>query len=296
MEISDCRISLGPLLYYWPRQTTFDFYARIADSPVDIVYLGETVCSRRHELRLADWQALASELKAAGKQVYLSTPTLVESAAEISQIKRLAAQTDFPLEVGEIGAIRALSGQTFVAGPHLNAYHGATLSWLADLGAERFVAPLELDRPGLQTLLAEKPAALQCEVMVWGRMPLAFSARCFTARHFHLRKDECGFRCIDYPDGLDLRTRESADFLAINGIQTQSGQCLDLLAQAGELAALGAAVWRVSPHSSGTEAAIAALDRLRRGLSAEAVAPPAGIARCNGYWHGRAGIDWLEEA
>ncbi|MGF2508890.1 hypothetical protein ACQUWY_25430, partial [Ralstonia pseudosolanacearum] len=52
-------ISLGPLLYYWPRQHTLDFYAKVAASPVDIVYVGETVCSRRHELRTDDWLALA---------------------------------------------------------------------------------------------------------------------------------------------------------------------------------------------------------------------------------------------
>ncbi|WP_308417294.1 U32 family peptidase [Chitinimonas koreensis] len=291
-----CRIALGPLLYYWPRQAVLDFYAAAARSAADIVYLGETVCSRRHELRPADWLALAGDLRAAGKTVLLSSPTLVESVAEIGQIRRLAAQADYPVEVGEVGAIRALGGRPFVAGPHLNAYHGATLAWLAGQGAIRFVAPLELDRAGLAALLAEKPAGLEAEAMVWGRMPLAFSARCFTARHFHLRKDECGFRCIDYPDGLDLRTQEAGEFLAINGIQTQSAQCLDLLAQAAELAALGVAVWRVSPQSQCTLEAVAALDRVRRGEPAGTVSPPPGIGRCNGYWHGRAGIAWQEAA
>lgn len=48
------RISVGPLLYYWPRQHTLAFYAELADSPADILYIGETVCSRRHELRADD--------------------------------------------------------------------------------------------------------------------------------------------------------------------------------------------------------------------------------------------------
>lgn len=288
------QISLGPLLYYWPRQTTLDFYAAVAQSPVDIVYLGETVCSRRHELRPADWLALGTELRSAGKVVILSTPTLVESSTEVSQIRRWTGQSEFPVEIGEVGAIRTLAGRAFVAGPHLNAYHGPSLSWLVEQGAMRFVAPLELSRSQLTGLLAEKPAALQAEVMVWGRMPLAFSARCFTARHFRLQKDACDFRCIEHPDGLAMNTRESGEFLAINGIQTQSGQCLDLLAQASDLQAMGVDVLRVSPQSQGTLHAITTLDRIRQGLAGERVAPPAGISRCNGYWFGKAGIEWLE--
>ena len=39
--MTTARLSLGPLLYYWPRQQTFDFYDEIANSTVDVVYLGE---------------------------------------------------------------------------------------------------------------------------------------------------------------------------------------------------------------------------------------------------------------
>ena len=292
--MNDFKISLAPLLYYWPRQTVFDFYDSIAASPAEIVHLGETVCSRRHELRNADWLGLADMLVAAGKEVVLSTQTLIESQSEATTLHRLCERSEHMLEAGDMGAVRLLQGRPFVAGPHLNAYHGDTLRWLQGLGALRFVAPLEMSRADLEQLLQDKPAGMQSEVMVWGRMPLAFSSRCFTARHYRLDKDHCEFRCIEHPDGLNLRTREGRDFLAINGIQTQSAHCLDLIDQAAALAALGVEVLRVSPHSTGTLEALAALHAQREGAAHEEVPTPVGIPRCNGYWHARPGIERIE--
>ena len=287
-------IALGPLLYYWPREAVLQFYASVADAPVDRVYLGETVCTRRHEIRHAQWLEIAQMLRDAGKEVVLSTPVLVESDTDIAWMRRVCAQDDYLVEANDPGAVRCMGGRPFVGGPHLNAYHADTLAWLAGLGAVGCVAPVEMDGTTLAALAAARPAGMQLEALVWGRLPLAFSARCFTARHHRLRKDSCEFRCMDYPDGLVAATGEGQAFFTLNGVQTQSATCLDLCAEAPEMARMGVGMLRVSPHSTGTLAVVQQLAAIRAGQRAPAASgiTPAGAEPCNGYWHGRAGIAW----
>jgi collagenase-like PrtC family protease len=158
--------------------------------------------------RHADWLEIAQMLREAGKQVVLSTPVLVESDSDIAVMRRVCGQDDYLVEANDLGAVRCMGGRPFVGGPHLNVYQGDTLAWLASLGAVGCTVPVEMDGRTMAALAAARPAGLDLEALVWGRMPLAFSARCFTARHHRLRKDACEFRCLDYPDGLVADTGE----------------------------------------------------------------------------------------
>ncbi len=291
------KIAVGPVLYYWTREVLLDFYARIADSPAEIVYLGEVVCSRRHNLRLEDWIGLARELAASGKQVVLSSQALIESEGELKVLRRIAANGEFAVEANEMGAVRLLSGRVpFIAGPHLNIYNGETLAWFAQLGACRYVLPLELAREVLRELQSVRPAGMQTEVFAYGRMPLAFSARCFTARHHDLSKDDCQYRCLENADGLALKTRENTEFLTLNGLQTQSARVYDLSESVADLRDLGVDVLRLSPQSDNMMEIIASFHERSAGragarLDDLRVAPP-----CNGYWHGAPGMDYRSTA
>lgn len=300
------KLALGPLLYYWPREETLAFYAAAADWPVDIVYLGETVCSRRHLLRLNDWLELAERLSSAGKQVVLSTLPLIESESDLKTMRKLIgwaaeqATASSPaegregilVEANDWGAVRlvAKAGTPFVAGPTLNVYNPDTLGLLAGLGAVRWVPPVEMSREMLAAMSV--PAGVETEVFAYGRLPLAYSARCFTARHYNLQKDDCQFRCLDHPDGLRLATREGEDFLTLNGIQTQSGRVHSLAHHLPELS--GIQVLRLSPQHRHMQQVMALFRALLDGTITPA---EAGVQiqrlmpgeACDGYWLGREG-------
>ena len=289
-------LSLGPLLYYWSRDDVLAFYEEAKTWPVARVYLGESVCSRRHLLRLSDWLALAEQLAAAGKDVVLSSQTLIESESDLKTLRKIVGDSRFRVEANEWGAVRLLSeaGVPFVAGPTLNVYNPETLAVLADLGATRWLPPVEMSRATLASLLERAPAGMETEVFAYGRLPLAYSARCFTARHYNLPKDDCQFRCLDHPDGLALSTREGAPFLTLNGIQTQSAGVYNLIGEMPALRELGIASLRLSPQSrhmgravEAFRAALAGEDGAADRLARVMPGPPV-----DGYWHGRAGLEY----
>ncbi|KFN42230.1 protease [Arenimonas malthae CC-JY-1] len=284
------KLSLGPLQYFWPRERTLAFYREAAGWPVDVVYLGETVCSKRRELGTRDWIALAAELAGAGKDVVLSSLALVEAESELNAVNRMLDDGRFLVEANDLTTVQLCRerGRPFVAGPSLNVYNHRALTMLAEDGLRRWVPGVEQGLPLLDDLLAaldaDGLARPELEVIAWGRLPLAYSARCFTARALDVAKDACGFRCIEHPDGLPLATREGEPFLRINGIQVQGEETTDLGPELPALRALGVDVLRLYPQALDMASVVEHFDLARR-----SPLPPPRRGAVNGYWHGQPG-------
>ena len=158
------------------------------------------------------------------------------------------------------------------------------------------VLPVELSKSSLAEMQAERSQGVETEVFAYGRLPLTLSARCFTARAHNLPKDDCEYRCLDYPDGQMMKTQEDAPFLVINGIQTLSARSCNLLPELSEMQSLGVDILRISPQAHHTGRVV---DVYARALKGEITSEQAAkelerwipVGACDGYWHGRPGMD-----
>ncbi|MGC1003494.1 U32 family peptidase [Pantoea agglomerans] len=285
--------ALGPVLWYWPTDTLEDFYQQAARSSADIIYLGEAVCSKRRATPYARWMALARELTASGKQVVLSTLALLQSPSELKELQRYVENGEFLIEANDIGTVNMAAERhlPFVAGPTLNVYNADTLQLLVKEGMTRWCMPVEMSRDWLLQLLEQCETRgirqqFEVEVLGYGHLPLALSARCFTARSENRAKDDCETCCINYPTGRRVNSQEGQQVFVLNGIQTMSGYCYNL---GNDLAGMRGQVdcIRLSPQDVTT---LAEIDRFRANENGHAPLMVAKGSDCNGYWRKLAGM------
>ncbi len=288
------KYALGPVLYYWPKTETEAFYHAAKESEADIIYMGETVCTKRREMKVPNWLELAKEVAKSGKQVVLSTLALLEASSELNELRLLVNNGDFLIEANDLAAINIAQENKlpFVAGPAINCYNAYTLKLLQKQGMVRWCMPVELSRDWLANVLNQFDSLniernFDVEVFSYGYLPLAYSARCFTARSEDKPKDKCETCCIKYPVGREVFSQEQQKVFVLNGIQTQSGYCYNLGNQLKEMKGLVDIV-RISPLGLET------LDIVKQFKANEEGLNPLHIEHkrdCNGYWNGIAGLE-----
>jgi collagenase-like PrtC family protease len=322
------KLSVGPLLFGWPETKVNDLYLELAGNPdVDILYLGEVVCSKRMITGIEPIVRLADELKNCGKEIILSTLAMPCNEHELQAIRDLisaAGERHLAIEANDMSAVSIASeaGVAFVAGPHLNVYTPYALQRLSTLGAMRVVPPMELppqDIPSIfnkrgQVLNGAPPDSvsdscaiqdltpfIEVEYFAHGKLPLTFSARCYTARARNLSKRTCHHTCFMDPDGIEMRSLDHEGFTTINGIQIMSHRPFTVLDHVQELRQLGVGVLRISPqHEHMTDiihrfrAVADGMQDGREALIGLAGDSPLQQQFCNGYYHGKQGRVWIE--
>ncbi|MEO9825924.1 MAG: U32 family peptidase [Paracoccaceae bacterium] len=291
------KLTLGPITYHWSAEDRRDFYARIADeAPVDEVYLGEVICSKRAPFHEPDLPDTIARLERGGKTVILSSLAEVMLKRESKATVDLAAMDAPEIEINNAAGLYARGDRPHRIGPFMNAYNEATIAWMARQGASHVCLPAEL--PGEAIAVAAKAArdlGLDVEVQVFGRASLAVSARCYHARSHGRTKDNCQFVCEDDADGMPLCTTDKWAILRVNGIQTQSESYVNLLPEMPQLASVGVTHMRLMPQAVDMVAVAQvfrdALDRKSDSGDAEkALKDICGdVAFSNGFYHGQAG-------
>ena len=298
--MTGAQLTMGPILFHWPADKKRDFYFRIADeAPVDTVYIGEVVCSKRAPFFEAHCDEVAERLTKAGKKVVFSSLAEIMIPRERKMTEGLCELEEYEVEANEAAALYHLRGKPHRIGQYFNVYNEDTMAHLASQGAVHFAVPSELPKEAL-TVLGEKAKELNVglEVQVYGRTGLALSARCYHARSHGRIKDNCQFVCEEDPDGMELKTLEGKPFLAVNGIQTLSQTYLNLMREMDEMQAIGVTHFRLSPHSHD----MVLIAETFRAVLDKACTADEGITRLEdadfngkfsrGFYHGKPGYTW----
>lgn len=292
------QLTLGPVLFHWPPDTWRDFYFRIADeAPIDVVALGEVVCSKRAPFVAEVMPAVIERLEHAGKKALRSSLALITLERERRSTAALGTSGAM-VEANDIACLPHLAGIRHAIGPFVNVYNEATAEFLAGRGAARICLPPELPASSIASICAAVPDVV-VEVQVFGRIPLALSARCYHARQNGLSKDNCRFVCGNDADGLAVETLDGEPFVALNGVQTLSHTCGNLICDLDQLAICGVRSCRLSPQSCDMVAVAQAfrdvLDghlHADDGLALVTTLFP-GAKPANGFFFGRPGAEWF---
>jgi collagenase-like PrtC family protease len=293
-------LTLGPVLFNWQPEDWRDFYFRIADeAPIATVYLGEVICFKRAPLFEPYRELVAARLTNAGKTVVRSTLAEVMSKQERKLVDEVCAGPADMVEANDGSALLYLRGRPHHVGPFINVYNERTVAVLARGSARNICLPPEMPATATAALTAEAAKlGISTEVLVFGRLPLALSARCYHARAHGRTKDSCQFICNEDPDGMTLRTLEGEPFLAVNGIQTLSHDYLNLAAELKDLQEMGVSRFRLSPHSCDmVEVATIFRGLLDRRIDAHKAAARLDTLKIdapfsNGFHYGKPGHSW----
>lgn len=292
-------LTLGPVLFDWNQDEFFRFYEEAAKMDVDRVYIGEVVCTRKLGFSHSDLKAIIKLLEDAGKKVTLSSLAVISNEDELEFTRKLLS---YPcsIEANDMAVFNMadpMKREVF-AGPHITAYNAPTIEFLKSIGVKRVTFPVELSKESFEYSMRQTD--IFGEVFAHGKVPLAFSWRCYTSRAFGLTKTSCKHHCMKYPDGMDLKTVDGEPIFSVNGTSILSADTYTLIEFVDSLREAGAGALRISPQYRHTGKIVEVFRARMNGTidNKEALAELKAVTEggfSNGWYLGKAGKDYLTE-
>lgn len=290
-------LTLGPILFDWAHDDVLRFYDEAAGLPVDRVYVGEAVCVKKLGLGLKDIKTVIKGLTAAGKKVTLSSLAVISNEDELRFTRELCAMHS-SIEANDLSVLNMdeAVGKELFAGPHITSYNAPSIEFLKEVGVKRVCLPVELPKGSISHAIKE--TGIEAEVFGHGKLPLAFSWRCYTSRAFGLTKTGCRHHCAKYPDGMEIKTLDGKPLFTVNGTSILSADTHTLVESVEELKAMGVRAIRISPQHKDTARVVSVF---RRRMDGE-LGPKEGLDEikkicadnlCNGWYQGKAGMDYV---
>jgi collagenase-like PrtC family protease len=297
------KISIGPAPFNWGKNRLMEFYCdEIADTGIEAVYIGNTICHKRNVLNREDFQTIIAALHQKGIKAYYSTLALCTTAEEFDYVKDIYSLFD-GLEVNMLGFLNLLKQKRFkdlnkdiILGPYLNLYNWKSAACLKKFNPEKLVAPFELPLESIKSI-TEK-SMIPMEITVWGNLSTALSWRCYTARAVNRTRKNCGMICLEYPEGMLLKSIEGEELFKIDGLQVLSSKTHCLVEYLRQLEENRISTIRIYPQMQQTVAVVNIFRQvLENRLDAKSallqLASYAPSGFCNGWLWGKAGWEYV---
>lgn len=209
------QISLAPPPFFMEKKKLLRLYDLATTSPIEIIYLGETICRKRAPLDFRELISLAEKLRNIGKEVVLSSPLLINSEQNSDYLEKIVDIDDFAIEANEMTAVSRMitRNKKFICGNGIHIYNNHSFKLMTSMGMFRWQPPNELDLNSVIKISDNTPVAT--EITIYGKKILAFSARCFSAYAKNKNRENCSFACKNGEN--ELKTLDGNKILTTNG-------------------------------------------------------------------------------
>jgi len=299
----DAQIAIGPAPYSWGRDKLLKFYTEeVVGLNVDYVYVGDNVCFKRNILSLQDLEKITSALKSSGKKVYFSTLALLTKDEEFEFVASAYPLFD-GMEANMIGFLNLLKrpelkelNKELILGPYLNLYNWKSADFLKKYNPARMVSSFEIPLESIQDI-SEK-TKIPVELTVWGEVSTALSWRCYTARAVEKDRKNCGCACLDFPQGMLLKSIEGEDLFKIDGLQVLSSSVSCFIEHLGKIDQADIKCLRILPDLNHTKDIVdtfreVADNNADAGEGLENLKQFAPHGFCNGWLFGKPGWEYV---